>query len=106
MIMNNLAQPTTEHGIDIAETTDDGSEGFGGDWQTTLFNDNHSTFEDVVAAIIAATGYTASRAESIMWTAHNTGSAVVCSGTQDYCIKVHRVLRSAGLRATVSEVQK
>ncbi len=60
----------------------------------------------LVAAIIAATGYATSRAESIMWTAHNTGSAVVCSGTQDFCIKVYRVLRNAGLRATVSEVQK
>jgi ATP-dependent Clp protease adapter protein ClpS len=101
-----LVSPTKEHDIETIETIDDESEGFGGDWQTTLFNDDYSTFDDVVDAIIAATGYTASRAESIMWTAHNTGSAVVCSGSQDFCIKVYRVLRSAGLRATVSEVQK
>lgn len=98
--------PTKEHDIETIETIDDGSEGSGGGWQTTLFDDNYSFFEDVVAAIIAATGYATSRAESIMWTAHNTGSAVVCSGTQDFCIKVYRVLRNAGLRATVSEVQK
>ena len=74
-----------------------GSEGF----TLILFNDSHHDFEEVIAQVMKAAGYSRSKAESITMEAHNKGRAVVLSGELDQCLRAQNILEEISLRTTI-----
>ena len=72
-------------------------------WKTILFNcDCHTTYE-VMHQLVIALKCNLDTARAIMNTAEQTGQAVVCEGTEEYCNKVATILGSTGLVVTVME---
>jgi len=71
--------------------------------KTILFNDNHHSTIEVTEQIVKAIHCTASKAAEIMMTAHNTGSAIVFTGSLERCEHVSSILEQIGLATSVEE---
>lgn len=66
-----------------------------------LYNDDWHTFEEVIAQIVKATGYSTARAESIALEAHTRGKALVYEGDMSECLRVNSVLEEIGLTTQI-----
>jgi ATP-dependent Clp protease adaptor protein ClpS len=70
----------------------------GGDWRVIVLNDNHNTFEGVAAALAAIVpGVTLAQGKAIADKIHNTGQAIVWSGTRELAEHYWEQLKAAGL---------
>jgi ATP-dependent Clp protease adapter protein ClpS len=72
-------------------------------WTVILFNDDHHTFDAVIAQVQKATGCSPGEAFHITYTAHTKGQAVAYVGSRPDCERVARVLREIALRAELAE---
>lgn len=66
-----------------------------------LYNDDVHTFDEVIAQIIKATGYSYSKAEAITWEVHLKGKGVVYTGDISECLRVSAVLEEIGLHTQI-----
>lgn len=70
----------------------------GGDWRVIVLNDNHNTFEGVAAALAAIVpGVSLVQGKAIADKIHNTGQAIVWSGTRELAEHYWEQLKAAGL---------
>jgi ATP-dependent Clp protease adaptor protein ClpS len=67
-------------------------------WVVILFNDDHHTFDEVIAQVQKATGCSPGEAFHITYTAHTNGQAVAYVGSKAECEQVASVLREIDLR--------
>lgn len=72
-------------------------------WMVILFNDDHHTFDEVIAQVQKATGCSAGEAFHITYTAHTHGQAVASIGSQPECEQVASILREIDLRVELEE---
>lgn len=73
----------------------------GHEWKVILYNDDYHFFDEVVAQVQKATGYTYRRAYEITYEAHTKGQAVVWTGDVAECLRVESVLREIGLHTEI-----
>ena len=74
-----------------------------GGWIVTVFDNDHNTVDEVMVALIVATGCTIDEAEIETWEVHNLGRSVVHHGGQGECERVADTIRQIGIRVTVTE---
>lgn len=86
----------------IDNETDIGSL-FGTPYNCILFNDENHSQDEVSAQIQKAINCDPRRAWDIMITAHNTGSAIVFTGSKERCELVSSILEQIGLATNVTE---
>ncbi|MBI1802864.1 MAG: ATP-dependent Clp protease adaptor ClpS, partial [Ignavibacteriae bacterium] len=66
-----------------------------------LFNDEVHTFEEVIGQIIKATGCDRAKAETLTWEVHNSGKAMVFTGSITRCMEVSHVLEEIELMTQI-----
>lgn len=71
--------------------------------KTILFNDEEHSQDEVVSQIMKAVNCGASQAYEMMMAAHQSGSAVVFTGSQERCELVASILEQIGLATSVEE---
>jgi|YelNatPaOPRAMG01_1025707.scaffolds.fasta_scaffold57529_2 ATP-dependent Clp protease adaptor protein ClpS len=81
--------------------TEDTSTLLGSPSKVILYNDNWHTFDEVIAQIVKATGYSTARAEAIALEAHTRGKALVYEGEMEECLRVNSVLEEIGLTTQI-----
>lgn len=90
---------------EIGEELED-STGLGGPSIVILYNCDCHSMEEVVEALIAATGHSLDRCVAIMAEAHIQGRAVAYSGSVEECERAAGVLRRAGLQVETDRAQR
>lgn len=81
--------------------TDRDNAGLGRPWQVVVANDNHNSFDYVIALFCQVLpGVEASQAEGLAWAIHTKGREVVWSGHQELAEHYGSQLRVGGLRAS------
>lgn len=73
-----------------------------GFWVVTAFNNDHNTFDEVIAVLIKATGCTVQEAEIETWEIHHFGKTVVHHGSREECDRVGAIIASIGIQVTVT----
>ena len=73
-----------------------------GRWMVVIFNNDHTDYEIVIAALIRATGCTLREAEIETWEAHNFGKAPVHFSSKDECETAAAIISSIGVETEVS----
>ena len=91
--------PTQTH---IRSEADTGT-GLGEPWMVILFNDDHHTFDEVIAQVQKATACSSGEAFQITYSAHSHGQAVAYVGDQPQCEQVADVLREIDLHVEIEE---
>ena len=70
----------------------------GGNWRVIVLNDNHNTFDGVAAALSRVLpGVTLDQGYAIADKIHNSGQAIVWSGTKELAEHYWEQLNEAGL---------
>jgi ATP-dependent Clp protease adaptor protein ClpS len=70
----------------------------GGDWRVIVLNDNHNTFDGVASALASIVpGVSLAQGKAIADKIHNTGQAIVWSGTRELAEHYWEQLKAAGL---------
>lgn len=82
---------------EVAQTKGEG-------WAVILFNDDVHSFDEVITAIIKATGFDVDAAVAITMRAHNNGKAVVLITDKAEAERVASVLRTAKLTVELRAV--
>jgi ATP-dependent Clp protease adapter protein ClpS len=73
-----------------------------GRWMVTIFNNETTAAEDVVAILMRATGCDEEEAFIEMWEAHTFGRADVHFAGRDECERVADVIATVGVRTLVT----
>ncbi len=73
-------------------------------WQAILLNDDWHTFDEVIYQIVKATGFSADRAEKIVWEAHTKSEAICYTGPRERCEHVASVLAEIKLGVRVERM--
>jgi ATP-dependent Clp protease adapter protein ClpS len=89
-------QTQTRHEEDIGAGLDQ-------PWMVILFNDDHHTFDEVVAQVQKATGCSPGEAFQITYVAHTNGQAVAYVGDRPQCEQVAMVLQEIDLHVELEE---
>ena len=76
---------------------------FGNPHKCILFNDEHHSFEEVVAQVMLAVKCDYSRATALTMQAHTSGSTIVFTGSLERCEHVAGILEKIGLATNVEE---
>jgi ATP-dependent Clp protease adaptor protein ClpS len=88
---------TGESTIELPRPTIPG-EGLGGNWHVIVLNDNHNTFDGVASTLARVLpGVTLDQGYHIADKIHNTGQAIVWSGTKELAEHYWEQLNEAGL---------
>ena len=72
-------------------------------WMVILFNDDHHSFDEVIAQVQKATGCSPGEAFHITYAAHTNGQAVASIGSKPECQHVASILREIDLRVELEE---
>lgn len=70
-------------------------------WGLVIFNNNYTPFDDVVHALMKATGCTAEEAGIEAWEAHTFGKAWVHFGAKEDCEAAGSVMLAIGVQVEV-----
>ncbi len=95
-----LATASTVH-PSLEEHADTG-QGSGDRWIVTVFDNDHNTFEEVIAILIVATGCSMREAQIETWEIHNLGKSVVHHGDRAECERAASIIATIGIRVEVS----
>jgi hypothetical protein len=79
----------------------DGATGYGGRFMAVIFNNDVTPFEDVVQAIMRATGCVVDEAYMEAWEAHTFGKAAVHFSSQEACAAVATIISHIGVKTEV-----
>ena len=88
---------------EIFDRPDVGDTQGGGGWVVTVYDNEHNTVEQVIDILIVATECPMEEAEMETWEIHNLGRSVVHHGGKGECERAAKVIRTTGIRATVTE---
>lgn len=72
-------------------------------WIVTVFDNDHNTYEQVMAILMIATGCTAEEAYMEAWEIDHLGKSVVHYACEQECREAAEVISKIGIRVTVSE---
>ena len=72
-----------------------------GRWMTVIYNNDHTTFDNVVLTIMVATNCEAEEAEIETWEAHTYGKAPIHFASEAECNRVASVIQSIGVKTEV-----
>lgn len=75
---------------------------YAGLWEATVHNDDVTTFDTVIKALVDVFGHTSEAAEALAWIVHRQGQAQVAIGDKDYVVKGVRELLRRGVQASGS----
>ena len=73
-----------------------------GRWMTVIFDNDHNSMDEVVEALIWATGCDEEEAGIEMWEAHTYGKAPVHFASEEECRTVATSIERAGIRTEVA----
>ncbi|MGV3615944.1 MAG: ATP-dependent Clp protease adaptor ClpS [Fimbriimonas sp.] len=88
--------------IEKPEVTDGDTKG-GGYFVVTVFNNDHNTYDEVIAILISATACPLDEAEIEAWEIDHLGRSVVHHGSREECDTAAAVIRQIGIKVEVSE---
>lgn len=88
---------------EILDRPDIGDTQGGHGWIVTVYDNDRNTVDQVVAILIRATGCSQEEAEMETWEVHYLGRSTVHHGGQEECERVAGVIRTIGIRVTVTE---
>jgi len=94
-----MAGPAT---IEAPELTEHISEQAEKDWIVTVFNNDHNTYEEVIAVLMLATGCTFEEAYMEAWEVDHLGRSVVHYGGEKDCRQAADIIAKIGIRVEVS----
>lgn len=89
-----MSQTTIQPELDDVVTHDGG-------WVVVIFNNDTNTFDEVIRALMEATGCDMQEAIDETIEAHITGQAVVHHASQQECLEVAAVIKLIGVRTEV-----
>ncbi|MCW5943733.1 MAG: ATP-dependent Clp protease adaptor ClpS [Fimbriimonadaceae bacterium] len=75
--------------------------GASGRWMALIYNNDHNTFDQVIAAIVQATGCSPQEAAIEAWEAHHFGKAPVHFADRPECERVAATIATIGVRTEV-----
>lgn len=70
-------------------------------YSLTLWNDNHNTFEHVIACLVKFIHKTPAEAESIAWYVHTEGKHLLLEGSKSELIESYNILKLKGLTVSL-----
>ncbi|HWA83634.1 MAG TPA: ATP-dependent Clp protease adaptor ClpS [Fimbriimonadaceae bacterium] len=77
--------------------------GSGGDgWIVTVYNNDHNTWQEVIAILMIATGCNFDEAYIETWEIDRLGKSVVHHGAEEECVKAAKVIAEIGIRVEVA----
>ena len=85
--------------LQAPETTDGATAR--GRWMTVIYNNEHTSMDEVVEVLMRATGCDEDEAEIEMWEAHTYGKAPVHFSSRDECERASDVIGRVGIRTEV-----
>lgn len=88
---------------EILDRPDVGDTHGGSGWIVTVFDNEHNTVDQVISILMQATECTQDEAEMETWEIHYQGRSVVHHSGQEECERVAGIIRSIGIRVTVTE---
>jgi ATP-dependent Clp protease adaptor protein ClpS len=94
------AKPGVVEETEVRET--DATERTDG-WIVTVYDNEHNTYQEVIAILMIATQCSADEAFIETWEVDHLGKSVVHSGSQDVCSSVAKVIATIGIRVEVSQ---
>lgn len=68
-----------------------------------VFNNDHNTWDEVVDALMEATGCTVEEANIETWEVDNLGKSVVHHGSSEKCEKAASIIRKIGIKVEVRQ---
>ena len=100
MFINNirfdLEKPEGLPEIEIEEATTTDTK-----YRVFLYNDDHHTFDEVIAQLIKAINCSFEKARAFAFEVHVKGKAMVYSGSIESCIKVSSILEEIALHTQI-----
>jgi ATP-dependent Clp protease adaptor protein ClpS len=76
--------------------------GNGARWMVVIFNNETNTFDEVIGAIVRATGCDAEEAAIEAWEAHHYGKAPVHFASRPECEDIASVISTVGVKTEVT----
>lgn len=73
-----------------------------GRWMVVIYNNETNSFDEVILALMRATGCDADEAEIEAWEAHHYGKAPVHFASRTECDEAARVISSIGVKTEVT----
>lgn len=73
-----------------------------GRWMVTIFNNDHNTFDEVIWALMNATGCDVEEAAIEAWEAHHFGKASVHFSSEPECVDVAAKIEPIGVKTEVT----
>lgn len=70
-------------------------------WAVIVWNDDVTTFQTVIKALVEIMHHTVERAEQLTWKVHNTGKAMVGIRPRDEAERAVKALHARGIGATL-----
>lgn len=86
--------------IEIGWMVDDALEDM---WAVLVWNDDVTTFEQVIYALVELFEHTPEEAENLAWTVHRTGKAVATVGSKDEAEKGVKALHGRQIQASMEK---
>lgn len=71
-------------------------------WMVVIYNNDTNSFDEVILAVMRATGCDEEEAAIEVWEAHTYGKAAVHFGSKEECEKAAKVIAAIGVKTTVS----
>lgn len=72
-------------------------------WIVTVYNNDHNTFEEVIAILMIATGCKCEEAEMEAWEIDRLGRSVVHHGVESDCRRAAEIIGKIGIKVEVSQ---
>jgi ATP-dependent Clp protease adaptor protein ClpS len=70
-------------------------------WMVKIFNNDHNSFDEVIAVLMAATGCDIQEAHMEAWEAHHLGQTPVHFDGEGRCKEVAGIISGVGVRTEV-----
>ncbi len=67
-------------------------------WIVTVYNNNHNTYEEVIAVLMLATGCSAEEAYIEAWEVDHLGQSVVHRASEEPCRDAAQIISKIGIR--------
>ena len=71
-------------------------------WMVVIHNNDHNSFDEVIVALMAATGCDQEEASIEAWEAHEFGKAPVHFDSKTACEEAAEIIRSIGVHTEVA----
>jgi len=78
--------------------------GLGSDWIVIVFNNDHNTYDEVIAILQKATGCSLEEAQMETWEVDHLGKSIVHHGTRSECERAASIIQTIGIQVSVDQV--